>query len=254
MNGIDRMTARITELEAERDSLRKALDDRWEADKKVAKAIFAETGRTHGFPSNTEVVAYYMAEVERLEKASSSMLDDMRELDAVCLVLGCEDSVEPASEYAISALDEVDHLRAKLERAKEAISGLLATPEIADADPRDKDEETQIAERKARAILSELSADAPVQPPQLCPVHGKPFPCCVDFDPTAPAQPPQISDDVHALLDAAIAALGRADQFISNGLEFGFIQMPDKETPDSAHETPGIVKHVLTKLRAARND
>ena len=35
----------------------------------------------------------------------------------------------------------------------EALELLLATPEIADADPRDKDEETQIAERKARAAL-----------------------------------------------------------------------------------------------------
>jgi hypothetical protein len=41
-------------------------------------------------------------------------------------------------------------------KADEAIAGLLATPEIADADPRDKDEETQIAERKARAAIRSL--------------------------------------------------------------------------------------------------
>lgn len=51
-------------------------------------------------------------------------------------------------------------LRAKLDRAKEAVSLLLACPEIADADPSDKDEETHTAERNARAVLS---ADAPVQ-------------------------------------------------------------------------------------------
>jgi hypothetical protein len=45
-------------------------------------------------------------------------------------------------------------LEATVREMREAIAGLLATPEIADADPRDKDEETQIAERKARAALA----------------------------------------------------------------------------------------------------
>ncbi len=41
------------------------------------------------------------------------------------------------------------------------------------------------------------------------------------------------------------AALVRADQFISNGIEFGFIRMPDTSTPDPAHETPEIVRAAL---------
>ena len=45
------------------------------------------------------------------------------------------------------------HLIAAAPDLYEALELLLATPEIADADPRDKDEETQIAERKARAAL-----------------------------------------------------------------------------------------------------
>ena len=40
------------------------------------------------------------------------------------------------------------------DEAQEAIALLLATPEISDTDPRDKDEETHAAERKARAALS----------------------------------------------------------------------------------------------------
>lgn len=66
-------------------------------------------------------------------------------------------------------------------------------------------------------------------------------------------------DQMRALLDAAASlaaehdalmqrmseALRRADQFISNGIELGFIRMPDADTPDSAHDTPGIVKAAL---------
>jgi len=40
-------------------------------------------------------------------------------------------------------------------------------------------------------------------------------------------------------------ALRRADQFITNGTEFGFIRMPDASTPDPAHETPGIIRAAL---------
>jgi hypothetical protein len=63
---------KLVSVETERDSLRKALDDRFAADLKAAKAIFAETGRTSGFPSVREVVAFYVAEVERLEKVAEN--------------------------------------------------------------------------------------------------------------------------------------------------------------------------------------
>jgi hypothetical protein len=45
------------------------------------------------------------------------------------------------------------HLIAAAPELVEALRLLLQCPEIADCDPRDKDEETQIAERKARAAL-----------------------------------------------------------------------------------------------------
>jgi len=41
------------------------------------------------------------------------------------------------------------------------------------------------------------------------------------------------------------AALVQADQFITNGIEFGYISMPDLDTPDSAHETPGMIRAAL---------
>ena len=42
-------------------------------------------------------------------------------------------------------------------------------------------------------------------------------------------------------------ALKRAEQFITNGIELGYIRMPDKDCPDPAHETPDIIKAALAK-------
>lgn len=42
-------------------------------------------------------------------------------------------------------------------------------------------------------------------------------------------------------------ALERADQFISNGIELGFIRMPDPSTPDPAHDTPEIIRAALSQ-------
>jgi hypothetical protein len=44
-----------------------------------------------------------------------------------------------------------------------------------------------------------------------------------------------------------LAALKRANEFITNGIELGFIRMPDASTPDAAHETPGIVRAAIAK-------
>jgi hypothetical protein len=44
-----------------------------------------------------------------------------------------------------------------------------------------------------------------------------------------------------------LAALNAAKQFIENGVEMGFIRMPDKRTPDSAHDTlPAIEDAIRT--------
>ena len=42
-----------------------------------------------------------------------------------------------------------------------------------------------------------------------------------------------------------LEALRRADEFISNGIALGYIRMPDADTPDSAHQTPGIVRAAI---------
>jgi hypothetical protein len=44
---------------------------------------------------------------------------------------------------------------------------------------------------------------------------------------------------------ALLSALKRADQFITNGIALGYIRMPDADTPDTAHETPGIVRAAI---------
>lgn len=47
-----------------------------------------------------------------------------------------------------------------------------------------------------------------------------------------------------------VEALKRADQFIANGIEFGFIKMPDHNMDDAAKETPRIVHNALRDFPA----
>jgi hypothetical protein len=49
----------------------------------------------------------------------------------------------------------------------------------------------------------------------------------------------------HAAVERAKDALRRAEQFITNGIELGYIRMPATSTPDSAHDT-------LPAIQAAR--
>lgn len=41
-------------------------------------------------------------------------------------------------------------------------------------------------------------------------------------------------------------ALKAADSFITNGVELGYIRMPDKDCPDSAHAVPGLIREALS--------
>ncbi len=52
--------------------------------------------------------------------------------------------------------------------------------------------------------------------------------------------------EARAEVERKDAALRRADQFITNGIELGFIRMPGASTPDPAHETPSIIRAALT--------
>jgi hypothetical protein len=60
------------------------------------------------------------------------------------------------------------------------------------------------------------------------------------------------SQSLRALLSERrkmVEALRAADQFIANGIEFGFIRMPDPGTPDPAHKTHGLIRAALTGSR-----
>jgi hypothetical protein len=81
------------------------------------------------------------AELTRLRERNAELERESREYEGTIAHL-------EAATVRISSLE------ATVREMREAISGLLATPEIADAHPLDKDEETHIAERKARAALA----------------------------------------------------------------------------------------------------
>lgn len=48
----------------------------------------------------------------------------------------------------------------------------------------------------------------------------------------------------------ALEALRAARQFIANGIELGFISMPEPETPDSAHGTLPMIERAIADLEA----
>lgn len=47
-----------------------------------------------------------------------------------------------------------------------------------------------------------------------------------------------------------LAALEKAEQFIANGVELGFIRMPDASTPDPAHDTLPAIRAAIAKASA----
>lgn len=47
--------------------------------------------------------------------------------------------------------------------------------------------------------------------------------------------------------DELVEALKAASVFIRNGIELGFIRMPDKDTPDPAYLVPGMIETALAK-------
>lgn len=56
---------------------------------------------------------------------------------------------------------------------------------------------------------------------------------------------PQASE---AVRKQALAALESAQRFIRNGVEFGYVRMPDADTPDPAHHTPGLIEEAIRAL------
>jgi DNA repair exonuclease SbcCD ATPase subunit len=154
---LERLATERDSLQGRVGTLQKALDDHFAADKKAAKAIFTATGRKWGFPDTVEIVAFYVAEVERLEKERDQAL---ARYDGVIL-----EKRDLQREYVTSANDR-DSLRANLDRAKEALEQIKKdnwtehyglTSECGSS--WSQGHWSKIAE----AALAELSADAPAQ-------------------------------------------------------------------------------------------
>lgn len=51
---------------------------------------------------------------------------------------------------------------------------------------------------------------------------------------------------------SCVQALEQANRFITNGIELGFIRMPDDDCPDPAHATPGAVRNALSSLMTTK--
>ena len=54
--------------------------------------------------------------------------------------------------------------------------------------------------------------------------------------------------------NAALEALQAAQQFIRNGVELGYIRMPDADVPDPAHRTPGLIDAAIRALKQPQAD
>ena len=48
---------------------------------------------------------------------------------------------------------------------------------------------------------------------------------------------------------ALLEALEKAKEFIENGIELGYIKMPDEDTPDSAHKKLPIINAAIEAAR-----
>jgi len=56
------------------------------------------------------------------------------------------------------------------------------------------------------------------------------------------------------VIEEMAKALEAAQQFIRNGVEYGYIRLPDKDTPDTAHETPGMIEQALTRYESEKGE
>jgi hypothetical protein len=59
--------------------------------------------------------------------------------------------------------------------------------------------------------------------------------------------------EAERLLEVARGALEKAERFIANGVDLGFIRMPDAGTPDPAHATLPAIREALSVLSGGRD-
>lgn len=59
--------------------------------------------------------------------------------------------------------------------------------------------------------------------------------------------PGSILSEARAQRDELLVALKKANEFITNGIDLGYIRMPDADVPDSAHQTPALIMAAIAK-------
>jgi hypothetical protein len=147
----------LERIATECDRLHGLIDARWAADLKAAKAIFAENGRTSGFPSVKEVVAFYVADVERLEK----------EVERLCA--RARDHANVNHEKNV----RIDSIRAKLDRATGALADLVADirdyERVNNLSPAPGKNDCWNSVTRAESVLAEFSAAAPARSSPMWP-------------------------------------------------------------------------------------
>lgn len=120
--------------------------------------------------------------------------------------------------------------------------------------------------RRSSTLLDAIMASAPVtgEAAYYAVLHGKAlfgvfdteaaadecisraiYPSVMSIHPLYAA--PQASEAVRTHV---LAALESAQRFIRNGIEFGYIRMPDADTPDPAHRTPGLIDAAIRSLKS----
>jgi hypothetical protein len=59
--------------------------------------------------------------------------------------------------------------------------------------------------------------------------------------------------NTYPAVEGLVKALEGARQFITNGIELGYIRMPDSDTPDPAHQRLPQIEAALSRFRSLQN-
>lgn len=120
---------------------------------------------------------------------------------------------------------------------------------------------------KALPALASAPVAGKAQPAAFLTLDEEGSPCMLFFDVVEARRYCALGDEPEPLFrhaapqacadhvrNAALEALEAARRFIRNGIEFGYIRMPDADTPDPAHRTPGLIDAAIHALKQPQAD
>jgi hypothetical protein len=215
------------------------------------EALRAENGRLQaelsgaltGIATEAQAADHYRTELE----AAQGLLRDifctcnLREMPSEHAIRDISNRIE-ALLTATTAPEVPDHLRDSAEMVEQG-ERQEAVLIQAVAVTREDDEEGLRLEWLLEGGISELEFAGQVlftmpEANDLCDEDGSAY----------LYRAPQPSQDVRALVEA----LEHARLFIRNGVELGYVKMPDTDTPDPAHETLPKIEAALASHRQAQ--